>query len=88
MDQDDHRAGGLLDDLFDQHQRVVGALAEPHQGHVWALPGGHGADVVHVDRTRDDLVAERCDDRRHQRKPVLPLVRNQDPEVFSLAVAH
>ena len=58
MEQDDHGAGGLLDDLLDQHERVVGALAEPHEGHVGPLSDGHLTDVVDLDLARDYLVAE------------------------------
>jgi hypothetical protein len=47
-----------LDDLLDQHQRVVGTLTEPHQSHVGALSGGHCADVVDLDLASDHLMAE------------------------------
>ena len=40
MDQRDHRAGGLADDLLDQAERVLGALAEPDERDVGPLPGG------------------------------------------------
>jgi hypothetical protein len=56
VDQDDHRTGGLLDDLLDQLQGVLGALAESHERDVGSLPGGHRPDVVDLDLAGDHLM--------------------------------
>ena len=37
MEQDDHRAGRLLDDLLDQAERMLGALAESDERDVGSL---------------------------------------------------
>jgi hypothetical protein len=79
VDEDDHRAGGLLHDLLDQLEGVLRALPEPDQGHVGALPGRHGAHVPDLDLPSDHLVPEGGDDGRDEGKPVLALVRDQYP---------
>ena len=58
VDEDDHRAGGLLHDLLDQGESVIGALAEPYEGHVRTLPGGDRTHVVDLDLTGDHLMPE------------------------------
>ena len=74
--------------LLDHRERVIGALAEPHQRDVGALPRRHRADVLDVDLPRDDVVSERGDDRGDERQAVPALVRDQDPEMLGLAVTH
>ena len=86
MDQDDHRAGGLLDDLLDQVERVLGALAEPDERDVGSLPGGHRADVFDLDLARDHLVPERSDDRRDERQAILALVGDQHAQMLGVEV--
>jgi hypothetical protein len=88
VDKDDHRAGGLLHDLLDQREGVLGALSQPDQRDVRSLPGGHGSDVVDLDLAGDHLVPERGDDRRHEGQPILSLVRDQHTQMLGLAIAH
>ena len=77
-----------MDDLLDQVERVLGALAEPDERDVGSLPGGHGPDVLDLDLARDHLVSERGDDRRDQRQAILPLVGDQHAQMLGLAIAH
>jgi hypothetical protein len=58
VDEGDHRAGGLLHDLVDQSERMVGALPESDQRDIGPLPRGHRTDVFNVDFARDHLVPE------------------------------
>ena len=88
VDEEDHRAGGLLDDLLDQDERVLGALAETHQCDVRPLPGRHGPDLVDIDLARDHLVSERGDYRRNEGEPIAPFVGDQHAEMVCLASAH
>ena len=88
VEQDDHRAGRLLDDLLDQAERVLGALPEPDERDVGSLPGGDGADVLDVDLARDHLVPQRDDDRRDESQAILALVGDQHAQMLGLAVAH
>ena len=57
---------------------MVGALAEPDEGDVWALDGGHRRDVLDVDLACDHLVTQSGNDRRNEREAVFPLVGDQD----------
>src|ERR1700722_5010764 len=66
---------------------MLGARPESDERDVWSLLGGHGADVFDLDLACDHLVAERPPDRGDEREPVFALVRDQDPQVLSLAVA-
>ena len=84
--QDDHRAGRLLDDLLDQAECVLGALAQPDERHVRSLPGCHGTDVFDVDLACDHLVPERGDDRRDEGQAILALVRDQHTQMLGLEV--
>ncbi len=59
VDQDDYGAGGFSDDLVDQFERVLGALAESYERDVGALSGGDGGDVFDLDFAGDYLVSER-----------------------------
>ena len=88
VEQGDHRARCLVDDLLDQTERVLRALAEPDERDVRTLLRGHGADELDVDLTRDHLVPERGDDLRNELQAILALVRDQYPQMFGLAVAH
>ena len=45
-----------MHDLFDQAQRVLGALPEPHERDIGPLSRCDGTDVFHVDLTRDHFV--------------------------------
>jgi hypothetical protein len=44
-----YRAGGFLNDLLDQREGVLGALAEPDQRDVGPLSRCHRPDVVDLD---------------------------------------
>ena len=88
MDEEDHRARGLLHDLVDQGEGVLRALAEADQRDIGSLPGGHGSDVRDVDLAGDHLVPELRDHRRDERQPILALVGDQHPEMLGLAIAH
>jgi hypothetical protein len=86
VQQRDHGARGFAHDLVDQSERVLGALSESDERDVGALAGGDRADVLDVDLSRDDLVAERDDDRGDERdddrgderETVFALVGDQD----------
>ncbi len=88
VDEEDHRAGGLVDDLLDQAECVLGALAEPDERHVGSLTSRDTSHVFHLDLARDHFVTEFGDDRRDERQAILPLVGDQNPQVLGLAVAH
>jgi hypothetical protein len=88
VDEDDYRAGGLVHDLLDQFKRVLGALAEPHQGDVGSLPGGHRPHVSDFDLAGDHLVPQPGDDRCDQGQAISPLVGDQHAQMFGLAIAH
>jgi hypothetical protein len=45
VQENDHRTGGLADDLVDQSERMLRALTEPDERHIGALSGSHGPDV-------------------------------------------
>jgi hypothetical protein len=88
MDERDHRVGGLVDDLLDQVERMLGALAQADDGDVRPLARRHCSDVVHLDLARDHVVPERGDNRRDEGQAILALVRDQNAHVLGLAVAH
>jgi hypothetical protein len=60
--QRDHRAARLVDDLLDQLERVLGALAEPDERDVGMFLAGQLDDLLDVQFLPDDLVAERAGD--------------------------
>jgi hypothetical protein len=76
---------GFADDLVDESERVLGALAEADQRDVGSLSGGHHTDVLDFDLASDHLVAKRSHDRRNEREATLALVGDQNTEVISLA---
>ena len=88
MDENDDRAGGLLDDLLDQVKRVLGAFPEPHEGDVRAFPRCHRPDVLDLDLACDHFVSERGDDRHDESQAILALVRDQYTQMLGFAVAH
>ena len=88
MDEQDHRAERLVDDLLDQHERVLGALAEAHERDVRPLPRGDRPDLVDVDLARDHLVSQLRHNRRYEGQPITPLVGDQHAEVLCLPAAH
>ena len=88
VDQDDYRAGGFSDDLVDQLECVLRALAEPDERDVGSLSGGHGGHVFDLDLAGDHLVSERDHGRRDEREPVLALVGDQDAQMLGVPVAH
>ena len=88
MEQDDHRAGCLLNDLLDHPECVVGALAEPDERDIRPFSRRNGPDVLDLDLPGDHLVPECGDDRRHQLQAILPLVRDQNAQMFGLPIAH
>jgi hypothetical protein len=88
VDEGDDRAGGLVHDLLDQVESVLGAFAETDEGYVGPFPRRHGSDVLHCDLVRDHFVTERGDNRRDEGQAILALVRDQNTEMFGLAVAY
>src|SRR5215213_6763777 len=88
MDEQDHRAERLMDDLLDQHESMLGALAEAHERDVRPLAGRDDSDLVDVDLARDHLMPEVRHDRRYESQPIAPLVRDQHAEVLCFPVAH
>jgi len=86
-EQRDHRAGGFVDDLRDQLERVLGAQAEANQRHIGSLPRSHRTDLPDLDLTGDHVMAELGDDLCEQLEPVTSLIRDQDTEVLG-SVGH
>jgi hypothetical protein len=64
VEDEDDRAGGVADDLLDQLERVLGALAEPDERDVGMFLAGQLDDLLDVQFLPDDLVAERAGDLR------------------------
>jgi len=62
VEDEDDRAGGVADDLLDQFERVLGALAEPDERDVGMFLAGQLDDLLDVQFLPDDLVAERAGD--------------------------
>ena len=88
VEQDDHRAGGLFDDLLDQAKRMLGTLAESDERNIWALLGGDRPDILDLDLAGDHLVPQPSDDRRHQRQAILPLIRDEHTHVIGFEITH
>jgi hypothetical protein len=88
VDEGDDRAGGLVHDLLDHLERVLGALAEADEGDVRPFPRRHCCDVLNLDLARDHLVPESGDDRRDERQPILALVRDEHAEMLGLTMTH
>ena len=88
MDERDHRASGLVHDLLDQVERMLGALAEADEGDVRPLARRHRSHVLHLDLAGDHFVPERGDDRRDEGQAILALVGDQNAQMLGLAVAH
>ena len=82
IEQGDHGTERLGDDLRDLLERVLGALAEPDQRHVGALPRRHGRDVGDVDLAGDHLVTEAGHHLGEHLEPIGPLIRDQDAKVM------
>jgi len=85
MQQDDHRACGGADDLVDELERVLRAVAESDQRDIGSFPRGQGTDVLGIHIPRDDLVAERDHDWGDEGEPVLGLVGDQNTQVVGRA---
>jgi hypothetical protein len=81
VQQRDHGAGGLTNDLLDQFQRVLGALAKPDERDVGSLPGRDSPDVFDLNLTCDDLMAKGNHDRGDERKMVFTLVGYQNAQM-------
>ena len=64
FEQGDHGAGGFVDDLRDQLERVLGAGAETDERHVGSLLPCDLTDLRHFELARDHLVSEAGDDHR------------------------
>lgn len=77
-----------MDDFRDQPERVLGAQAEPDEGHIRMLPRRHRAHFFDVDLARDDLVAEAGDNLGEQLEPVPPFVRDQNAEGRHVYAVH
>ncbi len=86
VDEGDDRARGLVHDLLDQVESVLGAFAETDEGYVRPFPRRYGSDVLHFDLSRDHLVTESGDDRRDDSQAILSLVRDQNTQMIGLAV--
>jgi hypothetical protein len=87
-EQRDHRTRRLADDLRDQLERVLGVQAETNKRDVRPLPGGHRADLLDVDLSRDHLVTEPGNDLGEQLKPLPLLIRDQDTQMADLVLSH
>ncbi len=88
VDEGDHGAGGLVHDLLDQLERMLGALAKANEGDVRPFPRRHCSDVLHLDLARDHLVPESGDDLRDDRQAIRALVRDQHAQMLGLTMTH
>jgi hypothetical protein len=84
VQEHDHRASGLADDLLDQRQGMLGTCPQPDKRDVGSFPARHGPDVLDLDLSCDHLVAERHDDRDNELEPVLALVGDEHTQVLGL----
>src|SRR5579859_39594 len=83
-----HRAGGLADDLGDQLESVVGARPEPDQCDVGMLPGRDLPDLLDVDLTGDHVMPQPDHHLRQQLQPIAPLARDQDTQMLGCGLGH
>jgi hypothetical protein len=88
VDEGDHGTGGLVHDLLDQLERVLGALAETDEGDVRALARRHCSDVLDLDLAGDHLMPESGDDRRDERQAIRAFVRDQHAQMLGLTMTH
>jgi hypothetical protein len=88
VDEGDDRAGGLVHDLLDQVESVLGALAETDEGYIRSFPRRHSSDVLYFDLPRDHFVTESGDDRRDEGQAILALVRDQNAQMLRLTMTH
>lgn len=77
VQQRDHGARGLVDDLVDQVERVPAVRSQPDDRNVRRNLHRRRPDLRHRDLLADDLVAEALDDSTNGSKPVDLLARNQ-----------
>ena len=82
MQERNDRAGGLVDDLLDQLQRMLRALAEADEGDVRVLPRCDRADLADLDLRGDHLVPQAGHDGRNGGKTILALVRDEHTKSF------
>jgi hypothetical protein len=95
IEERDHGAGRLADDLGDQLECVIGGEAEPDERNVGVFAGGDGGDLADVDLAGDHLVPEPGHDRGEQLEAVSALIRDQHAQLHGFfavrrrwAVAH
>jgi hypothetical protein len=88
VEENNHRAGGFLDDLLDESERMLGAPAKPDEGDVGSLTRSHRTNLVDFDLACDHFVPKSSDDRHDERKAILTLVRDQNAEMLGFAIAH
>jgi hypothetical protein len=86
MEERDDRAGRLVDDLLDQLQRMLRALAEADERNVWVLARCHRPHLAHLDLRDEHLVPEPGDDGRDIGKTILALVGDEHPKPFHVHV--
>ena len=86
VEERDDRAGRLVDDLLDQLERVLGALAETDERDVGMLARRHRPDLADLDLGSDHLVPEAGDDGRDVGETILALVGDEHPEPFHVHV--
>jgi hypothetical protein len=60
-----------MDDLFDQSERMVGALAQSDQRDIRSFPRGDGSHFLDIDLASDHLMAKGGNHRRYQRQAIL-----------------
>ena len=78
LEQRDHWARRLVDDLADQLEGMGAAVAQADQSDIGVLTPGHSRDLAHLDRARDHLMAEADDDPRDVVEPIAALIGDQD----------
>ena len=84
MQDRDHRARGLGDDLADQPERMLRGQAEADECHVRVLAGSDRRDLADVDLARDDFMPEPDHDLGKKFQPVAPLIGDQDAQPLRL----
>jgi hypothetical protein len=80
MQERDNRAGRFVDDLLDQLERMLRALAETDERDIRLLARGYRSDLADLDLRSDHLVPEAGDKGCDVGEAILALVGDEHPE--------
>ncbi len=81
MQECDDRAGRLVNDLFDQFERVLREpRAEANEGNVRLFARGHRSNFADLDLGSDHLVPKAGNKGRDIGQPIMALVSHEHPE--------